>query len=205
MAKLSCRSLPESCISHRLKTGVKNNWVSQCLLVQKYDWICCAVKNSSTVGTVLPPAGSAHNACRMTHAPTGSSFSHVSCPSLNLLSIYHHWGSLNRVDFLLDLRAHSCKRISVVVWNFSFVHESLSNRLKLVFPIEQVIFQSAVTFVHLYTTLVWTGFWTTRRRYGRWRGTHARKCAHGGLERGGTETPNCFWRFQSMWHAGWFR
>ena len=36
-------------------------------LLENYDKICCAVKNSSTVGTVLRPAGSTYNACRTTH------------------------------------------------------------------------------------------------------------------------------------------
>ena len=46
--------------------------------------------------------------------------------------------------------------------------------------------------------------WARRRRYGSWRGTSARKCAHDGLGRGGTETdPIVFDVFNLCDMHGW--
>ena len=58
----------------------------------------------------------------------------------------------NDVTHLQQKAEHWPRVLVIVVENLSFVHESLSNRKKLALPIEQVIFQSTVTLVHLYTT-----------------------------------------------------
>ena len=89
MATLSCRSLPEPCMSHRLKTSKQlgamsskttvrtfsctrsssaaitsspysDSGSSECethsleAFLEKYDSICCVVKNSSTVNNFVP-------------------------------------------------------------------------------------------------------------------------------------------------------
>ena len=134
---------------------------------------------------------------------TESSFSHVSCPSLNLLPIYHHWGSLNHVDFLLDVRAHPCGRISVVVWNFSFVHESLSNRQKFSHTTSDFPKHSDAR-TSLYYPRLDRILNNTKTLWQLKRNSRMKMCARRSWTRWHWDTQLFLTVFQSMWHA-WFR